>query len=288
MKWISFLLFYTQLFYSQSIRLEKKIDLPKKVSETSGLIFFNQEVVTFNDSGGKAELYVVNPTSGKIRRTVYIKNAQNIDWESITQDEQFIYVGDTGNNSGKRTTLIVYKILKEKFLECDNVTAQEIKFSYENLKQVAKKNRGDYFDCEAITYYEKSILIFTKNRKTKNTHIYQIPNTKGVYVAKEQQQININCLLTSVDYNPKNRTLIGTAYDENYKPSVIVLENFKLNTSKFDKISLKPLLKRVNQIEGIAWAGSDQFYISRELSKKKIKGNNYQRKQKLLLFSLKK
>jgi len=287
MKLTSLFFFYTQLFYSQTLRIEKKINLSKEVSENSGLIFFNKEIITFNDSGGKSELYVIDPKSGKIKRRVGLENAKNIDWESITQDNEFIYVGDTGNNSGKRITFVIYKILKTDFLKHHTVAVKKIKFLYEDLDKIPKKERGDYFDCEAITFYKEKILLFTKNRHKGNTHIYQIPSAEGTHIAKKIQILPIDCLLTSVDYNSKNNMLLGTAYNSNYKPYIFIIKNFMPHSSKFKKINLTPLLKKVNQIEGVSWAGDNKFYISREYSKKKLNGKKYHRKQKLFLFSIK-
>src|SRR5690606_14700262 len=75
------------------------------LDETSGLLFYNNTFITHTDSGGKAELYEVNPTTGAITRTVEITNATNGDWEDIAQDSTHIYIGDIGNNSGDRTDL---------------------------------------------------------------------------------------------------------------------------------------------------------------------------------------
>ncbi|MDP5028761.1 MAG: hypothetical protein NWQ14_11100 [Flavobacterium sp.] len=60
------------------------------LDETSGLLFYNNSIITFNDSGGDANLYEINSTTGNILRTVSITNATNVDWEDITQDASFI------------------------------------------------------------------------------------------------------------------------------------------------------------------------------------------------------
>ncbi len=102
-------------------------NLPDKVDETSGLIYLNGYVWTFNDSGGEPEIYKIDNESGKIIQTVRITNGENFDWEDITRDESFIYIGDFGNNWGTRKDLKIYKIAindiideKKKSAKCGN------------------------------------------------------------------------------------------------------------------------------------------------------------------------
>src|SRR4051794_10099624 len=59
-------------------------NLDKTVDETSGLLYWNKQVWTHNDSGGKPDLYVVDDSTGKAIKTVTITNAANVDWEDVT------------------------------------------------------------------------------------------------------------------------------------------------------------------------------------------------------------
>jgi len=74
--------------------------LPSNIVESSGAIIFNNRLITHNDSGGENKLFEVDLTTQQVARTVTISNATNIDWEDITQDDTFIYIGDFGNNNG--------------------------------------------------------------------------------------------------------------------------------------------------------------------------------------------
>ena len=71
--------------------------LPKKINETSGLEFFNQNFLTHNDSGGKPKLYDFNE-AGSILEEYTIEGAENNDWEDIAQDKNYLYISDSGNN----------------------------------------------------------------------------------------------------------------------------------------------------------------------------------------------
>ena len=287
MKLLAFLfLLYTPIMYSQSFMIKEKIKLSKKVEETSGIVLIDNEILTFNDSGGKPELYVINPKSGKIKRTIAIKNAKNVDWESITQDVDHVYIGDTGNNYGNRKNLVIYKIKKSDLKSDKSVIASKINFSYDDQTSFEIKKHNNNFDCESITIYKNKLLLFTKNWVNHRSNIYTIPVTEGTFVAKKTNVLNINCLLTSVDYNAATNSLIATAYNKEYEAFLILVKNFSLTSSSFIKMDLTPVLSYANQVEGVAWKNNNEIYITREASKKKLGKNKYTHKQKLLRITL--
>lgn len=282
-----FLFLVSTMVFGQ-VKVLDKIDLPDLVEETSGLIYYNHEVITFNDSGGYPELYFINPHTGEINRTVQVTNAINIDWESITQDETAIYVGDTGNNYGNRKDLVIYKIYKSDLSESSNVRAEFIRYSYGDQNSFVAQKHHTNFDCEAITVYKNKILIFTKNWGNQKTNIYTIPKVKGDYIVQKKKQLPINCMLTSIAYNKANDTFMGTAYNKKQKSFLIKITNFDQENEKLKKISLSKVLGLVNQTEAIAWVNPHHIYVSREASKHKIKDKKYKRKQKLISLLLEK
>ncbi|NND15889.1 MAG: hypothetical protein HKN89_06150, partial [Eudoraea sp.] len=82
-------LFFLTLLMSTFLRGQSDTNslgmLPSEVWETSGLLFYNNELITHNDSGNEANLFVIDTLSRAISRTVVISNAQNIDWEDMAQ-----------------------------------------------------------------------------------------------------------------------------------------------------------------------------------------------------------
>src|SRR5699024_10353008 len=120
----------------------------------------------------------------------------NHDWEEIAQDENYIYVGDFGNNvSGNRTDLKIIRVSKSSILE-DNPQMDEINFSYEDQTDFTTKepNNTDY-DCEAFEITEEAIFLFTKEWLSKETRLYKLPKTPGTYMAKLQDSYNVNGLI---------------------------------------------------------------------------------------------
>mgnify|MGYP000344726952 CR=1 FL=1 len=288
MNYLFFIFFFTQLCLSQDIHMDKKIDIPHKVSEVSGIVFFKgkQELITFNDSGGKPELYILSAKTGRLKRTIKVKNAKNIDWESITADDKFIYVGDTGNNYGNRKNLVIYKISKKAIAKKNVVKAKKIHFAYEDQRSFVTKIHLTNYDCEAITVHKKEIYLFTKNWENHQTNIYRLPLTKGKHIAHKVHQIDIGCLLTSMSYCSGNDTFMGTAYDKDYKSYLIKINHFNSRNQKVVKYDLYKSIGFANQVEGLAWKTNSTLYISREASEVKLRGKKHKRNQKLIQISL--
>ena len=105
-------------------------DLPKSVQETSGLIFFDKQLWTINDSGNKPEIYQLDTSNGNVVRKIVISNSVNKDWESITQDEENVYIGDFGNNSGNRKDLCILKIPKSEILDIRKLAYSNLTMTY--------------------------------------------------------------------------------------------------------------------------------------------------------------
>ncbi len=253
------------------LKVENITDLPKKVDETSGLIFFNQLFWTINDSGGKATIYGIDETSGKIVKKVKITNAQNIDWEDIAQDENFIYVADTGNNAAKRKEFQIYKVSKSDILnQADNdveVKAIVITFKFKNLPEKLKTHNHN-FDMESLVVVNGRLLVFSKNWANAKSTCYDV--TDGT--AEEIAFYDPNGLLTGADYDKVNNRIVAIGYHKygkiNQKPPfLMIITDF--NTSKehlsiYDLSDVKGL-----QTEGICLKNGE-IYITNEKNKKGI------------------
>jgi hypothetical protein len=191
--------------------------LHKKVGETSGLIYYEKHIWTFNDSGGKPEIYKIDKETGKIIRTVILENAENHDWEDITQDEKYIYIGDFGNNKGNRTDLKIYKISKKQIASKKNrikVTAEILEFSYNDQTSYEIRNRNNDFDCESMVSFGDSLIIFTKNWVNGQTRMYKLPKTPGRYELDKVSSFNIDGLATGADFNKDNNVLLIIGYKD--------------------------------------------------------------------------
>jgi hypothetical protein len=95
---ILLLLFFSSLTIKSQTATNITSSETPALDENSGLIFYNGNIITHNDSGDQANLYEISASTGAIIRTVAITNATNMDWEDIAQDASYIYIGDIGNN----------------------------------------------------------------------------------------------------------------------------------------------------------------------------------------------
>jgi hypothetical protein len=239
--------------------------MDQSLSETSGLLFMNGVFITFNDSGGQPELYEVDTANGSVQRTVTIQNATNVDWEAITADDDYIYVGDIGNNSGTRTNLKLFKISISDYLSSTIVTAQIINFEYSNQTSFVSQPNDTRFDAEAIANVNGEIILFSKNWKGNMTTYYSIPKAPGTYDISPIDSIQMQGKVTDAVFLPaKNQLfLIGYAID----PFIHTVRNM-IGTDIKNGLHYSCFLNVANsiQVEGICSDNDRVFYSSEYFS----------------------
>jgi len=243
----------------------KSLKLPDKLKEISTLEIIDGYYWGQNDSGGEAELYKVHPTTGKIIQTVKVVNAKNVDWEEITSSEDYVFIGDFGNNMGKRTDLTIYYFPKSKLNSTDSVLeveASKIEFSYPEQKDFNPGKLKTNFDCEAMFYYNGKLHLFTKEWSNLATTHYTLEVKEGKQLAKKVETFKTNYLVTGayVDDSPISNT--HGFYFIGYTPDGFgFISGFSLPKKggdllfdpKLSKFSLPlGLTTEVGQIEGIS------------------------------------
>jgi hypothetical protein len=99
--------------YRSKVRVKYSIQLPATLHETSGLVLNDNLFWTTNDDTDTT-IYGVD-TTGVIQKKVALKKVVNKDWEEISQDNTYFYIGDFGNNvSGNRKDLHILRIEKNR------------------------------------------------------------------------------------------------------------------------------------------------------------------------------
>ena len=250
-------IFFLCSLYSQ--KLIKDISLSKKIDETSGLEIVDGQFITHNDSGGEPKLYYLDK-NGKIVKERKIEGVKNHDWEDITQDDDFIYVADMGNNYDTRKNLSVIKIPKDKNSVID---PEIIKFNYPEQNDFRYKKLSQ-FDAEALISINELLIIFTKNRATKKTDIYSLPKNGGEYEAKKIGSLNTQSIITGGDYDQENELLILTStisFDEYY---ILKIKDFSLKNKKDYKIEMYEIPIGKTQVEAVKIIDSNTFWITSE------------------------
>jgi hypothetical protein len=186
--------------------------LSSALKETSGLVFFDGQLFTINDGGNPPEIYQLDTANGRILRRVVVRNAMNSDWESITSDDENMYIGDFGNNAGNRTELRILKIAKTDLLntKSDTVNAGFIRFNYPDQVKFTSEVDNNNFDCEAFFCRNDSLHLFSKNWSDLQSKHYILPAETGKYTARLAERFNADGLITDASINAHgNVVLLG-------------------------------------------------------------------------------
>jgi len=254
--------------YSPLFNPDLRSELPKEIKETSGLFFHNGRLWTHNDSGGKPILYALDTTTFQVVQRITLANAKNRDWEDVCTDGQRVYVGDFGNNKGRRKDLKIYMFpLSSIPDEGDaSVTVDTICFSFEDQTSFEKAYFTDY-DCEAIFATDEYLYLFSKGWLTGTTRLYRLTKQPGTQVAKVVNGFDSKGLITGADYDPENGTLVLVGYVRDvWMPFLYLIYDFddegvKLSNRRFEMHQYLGL-----QAEGICFFDKGKCFLSAETS----------------------
>lgn len=235
---------------------------PDAIFETSGLIYFNESLITFNDSGNEPILFELDTLNLFIKRTVTVTNVDNIDWEAISQDDEYIYIGDFGNNVGIRRDLAIHRIAKADFIGSDNVTATTITYNYVDQEDFTNDGNSDW-DAEAFFVLEDQLIILTKQWQSLGSVAYTIPKLPGDYVANRVGIIENTGLITDVTYDVEANRMVILGYSSILSPFVGIVEDLN-SQSIFDGYSQSSLGLNFVQAEGITHVNSTNYFFTSE------------------------
>ena len=235
-------------------------ELDSFIDESSGLIIMNNTLYTHNDHT-TTTLYAIDSINGKVTDSIAYDFIVAEDWEEVSQDNDFIYIGDFGNNNtGVRQNLRIFKINKTSQL------VDTISFSYPD--QIDFSNPGGHntdYDCESMVITNDSIFLFTKQWINNGTTVYSVPNTKGNYIAERIESYDIDGLITGACYLPNKNVVVLAGYTFLVKPFLYLLYDYHNNrffSGNKRRIEINyPFL----QIEGIATSDGLHYFITNEL-----------------------
>lgn len=193
------------------------IQLPEQLKEISGLASpDNKQLWALNDGGNTAELFRIDPKSGKILER-YAPGVPNRDWEELCVDSfGRFWIADTGNNLNNRKNL--------RFYCFDPITRQvdSLLFHYpDQLAYPPKKEEDWNFDAEAVVWHNNRLHLFTKSR-FKGRHYtkhYQLTAVPGTQVAELVDSLQIpRRAVTAAALSPDGQELVLIAYFFQKKP----------------------------------------------------------------------
>jgi hypothetical protein len=255
-----------------------------QLSEISGIENPVRSVyISINDSGDEPVLYIMK-SDGVIFHKIFISGAKNVDWEDLSFDGDFLYVGDIGNNRNQRKDLMIYRIPwnnswgnyyidgKLNHNLPDTLRADPFSFNYPDQISFPPEESRMNFDSEALTYADGKILILSKDRSKPYqglSKIYELDLSDKSSKTKLLQEIQLNGVswltgsVTGCDY------LNNKLYVLTYKRLYI----FERTKGQF-KLLRKKNLGRLQQWEGISVESESEVRIVAEkshLGKQKMK-----------------
>jgi hypothetical protein len=253
-----------------SISPEWSIELTELVGETSGLILWDGELWTINDDSDP-RLYRLDTVTGEIQNYVWLWGVKNRDWEALAQDQDFIYVGDFGNNSGSREDLQIYRISKQS-MDSDKPSVESISFTFSDQEDFSSSGLNQTeFDCEALVVSADSIYVFSKQWQSGFSTQYVLPKEPGSHVARKRASFDTQGQVTGATLLEQERLLVLCGYSGLMQPFLYLFydyekDNFFSGVQRRVNIALP-----FHQIEGIASQDGIRYYLSNE----RVAGQSY-------------
>ncbi len=103
-----------------------------RITESSGLAYLDDTLLTVNDAGGEALIYCSSGTTGEVTGTIRFATKDPVDVEAVTTEpDGTIWVGDVGDNDEKRDSISLFRISPGAPLTGDHsAPAERFKVSY--------------------------------------------------------------------------------------------------------------------------------------------------------------
>lgn len=233
-------------------------ELPSTLQGTSSLFFMNGEYWTCNDHG-ELVLYAIDTIQATLRDSIPLQ-ASFRDMEEVSQDANYLYLGDFGNNQGTRDDLRVLRVRKTS-LGLPDLLFDTISFSF----PAHDDSRARDFDCEAFLVTDTAIFLFTKQWEGQNCAIYAIPNMPGMHVARYVDSLSTAGLVTGLSYQPERGLLVLVGYSTVCKPFVYLMTHVvgcRFSQANCERIQLSNPIG--TQIESIATTDGLHYYLTSE------------------------
>lgn len=239
------------------------IELGEQIPETSGLIHWDGDLWTFNDDTD-TRLYRLDDKSGEIVGDYMLQGVVNQDWEEIAQDEEYLYVGDFGNNMGNRINLHILRIEKLG-LKSGNPSIDTIWYTYSDQQDFtpAGLNQTE-FDCEAFCITSDRIYLFTKQWTSGNTTLYELSKLPGRHVAQKIETFPIQGQVTGASFLEEEKLLVLCGYAGFVQPFLYLFYDYQDDAFFSGKTKRINVALPVHQVEAVETVDGLHYYISNE------------------------
>lgn len=245
-------------------KIEALSELPDELTENSGILMWGDgSLIGHNDSGARPELYQFT-LDGTLFRTIRVAGAKHRDWEDITADDNYLYIGDFGNNYGNRKNLRIYRIPHPNGgANSIELEAESTSFRYADQTKFNISSKHN-FDCEAMINIDEYLYLFTKNRGDQQTNCYAIPKEPGDYTLERLGSFDAGGLITGADYRNGMLVLVGYNHiDGMFRPFIWLFWEFD-DDAFFSGRSARTDLPLIVQAEAIMFDSDDSVIFTNE------------------------
>jgi len=251
-------------YANASVSADFSIDLPDAVDETSGLVVWDGSIYTHNDDTD-INFYRLSATNGEITQILSATGTANQDWEDIDQDDNYIYIGDFGNNvNGNRSNLRIIRLDKAGLL-AGTPTPNNINFSYSNQTNFTPAgNNNTDFDCEAFIVGNDYIYLFTKQWVSQETSLYRLSKAPGTHTAELLGTYDTNGLITGATWLEDQKVIALCGYTTLLSPFIYLIYDFEGEDFFGGNKRRLSFSEGFTQVEAIATTDGLHYYLSNE------------------------
>jgi hypothetical protein len=235
----------------------EEVALPKVLIETSGLYCPDLgEAYTVNDSGNKSIIYKIDDQGVILNRRQV--DAKNKDWEALTGDKTHFYIGDVGNNNGKRKFVQIHALPKEGI--STKVTTSKILYISNSHK--TNENLNHDFDAEALVSKGDALFLFSKSWNTGTLFIYKLDKIMPEQLIEPTASIvGLPGMITGAEYDSKNNRFILVGYKLNgmgsFEPFIAILDKDLSVQKSFELVDY-------DQVEGVCVTPNGEVWFTQE------------------------
>lgn len=234
-------------------------NLPDELKETSGLYCPDVgSAYTVNDSGNKPIIYNIDG-AGRIigKQTVATKNR---DWEALTGDRDHFYIGDVGNNNGKRKFVQIHAVPKNRGESDIDVTTSKLFYINNSVERNEYLNHD--FDAETLINLDDSLFLFSKSWNTGTLFVYQLNKIQPKQFIEHTSMIEgVPGIITGGDFDYKNNRFVLVGYElkglGSFYPFITILNRDLTLHKSFG-------LEGYGQVEGICVTPNGEVWFTQE------------------------
>lgn len=189
---------------------------PGKIDEASGIADSKKNPGNLwveEDSGNPPELTLLSH-NGIVQKKIYIKGAQNKDWEDLVlgngpiPGENYLYLAETGDNNANYTNYSIYRFIEPSLSEDTVYTWDKLRFQYPD---------GSH-DAEAILTDNETNDIYIITKRDSLSRIYKFPypqNTSNSTTVSFVGEMRVTGIC-SASISPDGKELLAKNYTNVY------------------------------------------------------------------------